>query len=677
MIPSGYIDLTGLPLIYTGQGVQHYIDTGVYPSNLLEVELLGYGPTQQGNFFGARNTASTSSQGQYGFFNGGGSTNYFLYNAARVSISADMRWDQGHFYGNKNNTVWQGDSYIVSATGSTASFTGTRTMYVGGINNAGTVLGGSSFLMNGLIIKENGTKTVDLIPCYDSANDRMGAYNLVNDTFIPVVPTVALDSTDYHVTITDTEGGAGFARTFHGDLVKEIYGFKQNGKGLPSTAFTGVNLEAVADEGYEFENWTANGTVISYDAEFTYIPESAITVTANFRKVTSKNLNQRYFAKIMPYGNDYLPRETLSLEVLSANIVNDAVQKSTSKIICKEVPTAVHVGRAVLLYSPKGKLLYIGVINSVEDNTLNCQEILSIYDQTYIARPTTLSSSNFTVTKGIDELLRSCKFSTNFNLSSSTFDPLLNRKLANYLTVDETLGTTIDGRRDKKYRFLSLYHDKNQGVSMPMFEETGTINLEEYFQSLFNNFGVYVDVAPYRASYILVKPIFYKLNSGLTLSDNYERISNVSVTSETQEFNALVIYNEEGTTLRGMYAMKQDGTVEQYSTADPTYLAYSDYKANVETTNDNIEMVIAQNLTSSALNHKITFNLDLGGMFTLDKLKVGMPIDFYTSDRLFRSVVTAISFDILENVEEIKNCTITLGKVRTNLTSKLNLGKVK
>lgn len=669
-LPQGYIELTGLPLVYTGQGVQHYIDTGVYPSDNLEVELLGYGPTQNGNFFGARNTNSTNSQGQYGFYRGGGTANYFLYNAARVSISADFTWNQGHFYGKKNNVVWQGDSYIVSAQGATGSFTGSRTMYVGGINNAGSVLGGSSFLMNGLIIKEDGTKTIDLIPCYDSTNDQMGAYNLVTDTFIPVVPSVSLDSTDYLVEIADSEGGGGFAKTFHDDLVKKIYCFRQNGKGLPSTAFTGTNLVAIAEEGYEFESWTANGTVVSYDSEFTYIPESSVVLTPNFRKVTSLSFDQNYRVRIMPYGDGYSPRDEMWLEVLSANIVNDGVQQSASKIVCKEIPSAVHVGRAVLLYTPKGKLIYLGVINSIENNTLNCREILSMYNQSYVAKPSVLSSSNFTVTKGIDELLRLSKYSSDFNPSS--IDPLLNRKLANYITVDETLGTTIDGRRDKRYRFLSLYHDKNQSCAMPMFEDTKAINLEEYLQTLFNDFGVYVEVRPYRSQYVIVEPKFYRINSGLTLSDNYERISDVNVTSETQEANALIVYNSGGTSLRGMYAMKEDGTVEQYSSADPDYLAYQNYKANIELTDDNVQMVIAKNLTNSALNHKITFRLTLGGLFTLDKLKVGMPVDFHTGNKLYSSVITAISFEILDNHEEITNCTITLGRVRTTLTSKLN-----
>ena len=48
---------------------------------------------------------------------------------------------------------------------------------------------------------------------------------------------------------------------------------------------------------------------------------------------------------------------------------------------------------------------------------------------------------------------------------------------------------------------------------------------------------------------------------------------------------------------------------------------------------------------------------------------------FYVGNQLYKSVVTAVSFDILENKENIANAKVTLGNVRTSLTSKLNIKK--
>lgn len=659
MIPSQYIEISDLPLLYisTPVNVQHYLDTGIFPSNTLEIDLLLRYQGGQGFIFGARNTNSQTSAGQLGIFAGGTTANYFCYNNARVTITSDFRFNNAQFYIKNNNTIWQSLDYIATAQGSTGSFTGTRTMYVGGCNNAGTIMGGQSVMMGGLIIKDNGVKVLDLIPCYDTVNSKIGAFDLVNENFIPVTPDTDIDSNYYLLNADQSVGGQGFFKNHHDDLIKQIYG-------LSNTIMYGntfkVKCVALPDEGYKFLNWTdSNGNVLSNLQEFYYTPTAADTIKANFQKVAKvENLNGYFMAKIMPYDDGSDVVEPIYLNVRNANITNDGLQKSTSTIVCNEIPSAVLPTQAVVLISPRGQAIYTGIIQSVEGDTLTCREVLSVYDRDYLVNTNVFSSNIFTVTRGIDELIEKAQLNT--ALFGTDFDSLLTRRMAQFPPIKNT-GVKID-------RSLSLYHENNQGSQIPNFTEISLINLEEYFQNLFDSFGVYVDVILYGV-YIVPYPIFYKQNPGITLSDNYERVSDVNVVAEIQEANVLVIYSSSGT-LRGHYAVNTDGEVVAYTLDDPSYIAYNEYKSKVVTSDDNIEMIIAQNLSNSSLNHKITFKVNFGGLISFEQMKVGTPLDLYVGDKLYHSVITAINFEV--STDQVDSATITLGKVRTSLTSKLN-----
>lgn len=657
MLPNQYVEISDLPLRYLTS--QHYIDTGIYPSDQLEIDLLIRTSGTQGHIFGARNTNAQNSAGQLGIFSGGTTTNYFLYNAARVSVTSHFVFTDAHFYIKNNNSIWQSLNYIATAQGATGSFTGTRTMYVGGINNAGSILGGQTVVLGGLIIKDNGVKVLDLIPCYDTANSQIGVYDLVSESFIAVTPNEDVDTNYYLLNASQSTGGQGYFKNHHDELTKQMYG-------LSNSIIFGqtfkVKCVAMPDEGYKFHNWTdSNGNVLSEQQEFFYTPTSSGTIIANFQKVAkSKNLNGNFMAKVMPYDDGSEVVEPIYLTVRNATITNDALQKSTSTIVCNDVPSGVLPTQAVVLFSPKGQVNYVGIIQSVEGDTLTCREVLSVYDREYLVNTSVFSSDIFTVTRGIDELIE--KAMDRPALFSSDQDSLLARRMFQFQPI-KNVATDV-----KIERALSLFHENNQGSQMPAFTEFSTINLEDYFQNLFDQYGVYVDVL-LSDDYIVPYPKYYKQNPGITLSDNYERVSDVNVVSETQEANVLLIYSTSGS-LRGRYAVTTDGEVESYTTSDPSFVAFNEYKSKVVTSDDNVEMVITQNLSNSSLNHKITFNVDFGGLINFEDLKVGMPLDLYVGNKLYNSVITAMKYDITHN--QVDSATITLGKVRTSLTSKLN-----
>ena len=220
---------------------------------------------------------------------------------------------------------------------------------------------------------------------------------------------------------------------------------------------------------------------------------------------------------------------------------------------------------------------------------------------------------------------------------------------------------------------LSLYEEENSVVTTPTITDTGVQNLEDYILS-FSNFGIYVSfekVLDGIADYLV--PRYFKNNDTLTISDNVESISNVSVTIESQENTIVNIFNSTGT-LRGMYGVRLDGSIGRYDVLgeDLTqYLGYTNYFGSVAMSDDPLNTILAENLSLSGLNHKITFDIDFRGMLSLEQLKIGTPVDFYYGGDLYKSVITGVSFEITQNIENITNAKITMGNVRTSLTSKL------
>lgn len=671
-LPSGYIDALGLPLTFNG-----HLDTGIKPSGDLEVEYLfsDSGSSTSGYLFGARNTQSNTAAGQYGLLYGGsGATSYFALNNARTSIGNNVRSGGGrncvgHFYSLNNSMQLLTPNTFTTGTGTSGSFTGTRNIWFGCLNNANTASNEYRHALHGLKIKQGGTLVRDYYPAYDTANNVLGVYDVVNSSFST---TTANPDNQYFCTLTVSNGthGKAYIRTLRGDKAQQMYmPVKGSAPFYHNMYFGGTTKTIViaeADDGYEFLNWTdGNGNIVSTEAEMEYQIASDTTLTPNFQKITEIVENMRYRLNVYGYGASY--GNPASVNVVSASIKTDTMQKVTSEIYVEDVPSVLGVGAIVSMYSPRGKRVYIGVVNAIEDKKLTCREALSVYDQDYLFTSAAISNPQTNLIYGIYNLMNMGQAYSNF--ISGTMDSLLARKFTDIAIEDprEMMRAT---------RVLAFDHNKNPNFTIPAIAQTETKNFEDYILGLFDDFGIYFDLFEGTKKLTFVS-FYYKLDDAIAVSNNSEAVSDVQITDESQEANTLMVYNAAGTTLRGIYGVKTDGTIGEVVSPYTDFVGYTNYKAKVVTTDDNILNVLSQNLSNSGLNHKVTFNVRFGGMFNVDDFYVGRPINFYVGDRLFQSVITSVSFSILENREDVLEANITIGKVRTNLTSKINLGKVK
>ena len=678
MLPSQYIQITALNLSQA-----NYINTGVVPSDTLGLDILFSGVSSESYVFGSRNTNSTTSAGQTNLYVAQNAASYFGYRSARVSLTSNLLDLQGfmHVHTESNQIeVVNANAFIVNVEGSASTFTGTMPMYIGCMNNAGNPSSSGGCSLCGFKIYNSGVLTHDFIPCVNTATSRYGVYDDVTGNFIP--STSQSGGRIYPLTINATRGGIAYCHTFRGNKAKAVYA----GNITTGTNDNYARLVAEAEAGYVFINWTdSNGNVISTDREFNYAVAESMTVTANFVKETSESASLGFKLMGIKYGENRNAslRDDFYSEVISADVKTDTMQKTVTTITVKEVPSTYQTNTPVVLFNSKGKAVYFGVIESINENAISCREPMSVYDDDFL----------FHVNTNIG-------IGVNLTTHSVMYGATQYMDLARNRNTDTLLGDANLLQQRKLYPFVSRYNlvmnlDESRvfNIRMARREEASISNLEDYLLSLFDDFGICVRTslkygrrdafALYDSHYFEMKPTYIKELDTLKLSDNVESIQNVSINIEEAESTVLIIYNSAGTSVRQYVGMKNDGSIKTFdgsTTAEElqSFIGYDRYKVKVVSSDDDLATLKAQNLSNSMYNHKISFSLGLDGkMFDIDTIKLGQPVDFYYQNKLYTSVVTGISFAINENDDRIHSLNITMGKVRTSLTSKLNLGKVK
>ena len=685
IVPSGKLPSRLIPAdIIRGSNV--YFDTGILPSDTLDITLMfALMSLGTGWFFGSRNTNSNTSAGQFNLYKESQQSYKIGFNNSRI--------DGGYYFKNQATDFEyafisnDGFNYecVGYSTGNSGSFTGTYPMYLMACNNAGNVDYGSTPNYSSFVemsIKESGVETHHFVPVYDTINLEFGIYDLIAGNFLTNQGSGSI--TGHHLLQADaSSGGEAFIKTDSTGLSKSRY-MMQTGS-LDRTSFWMI---AIAKDGYEFLNWTdGNGNIVSYDRE--YLVTHGISVDtiikANFVKKTPYVMEQNYQLLGLQYGIRYPqdnddPQANLSdiyADVISFEIVNDMLTRSTSTIVLKKMPSAYQVDMPVFLFTPKGKLVWCGLIKAIDGNTLTCREALSIYDSEILFRTYSGSQSLY---QKIYNIVDSYKFRASSNASDLVgykSDYSLERKIA-----------TLRGMMFSK----KVYFGEDL-IAFPSITEANVGNLEDYLFSLSDKYGVIFE--PYLDSYTnplysskgakhllkfeITNPLKY---DKMTMGDNTEMVSDINVTEEYQTPTVVTIINTAGTSMRGVFTIK-DGTIVdmpdshligvQWGGLTSDYVSYniSDYKVVVS--DDRLKTLAIEYLGNAGYNHKITFDIDLNyGLYRFDDFKLGRKVNFYYGDRLFNSVITALRFST-----DMHKLSVTLGNVRTKLTTKLNLGKVK
>ena len=684
----------------------YYFDTGIYPTNDTDVNVIyaehDYLNNNNTYVFGARNTNSNTSAGQLNLLHA--STSYFGYGSARASYTALSNQNYCYYFSNKANayTVNERNVELKTGTATAATFTGTRTIYAMGLNNAGTVNHGSNPNMRFyyMSIAQGGQLVSELYPAKSLAYGNVGLYDVVQDRFITASGTAPTGYTTQLIVDTNIGGGRAFIRLPHGEYSKMI--MYDNPNNLYAEFYdVRVTIEAEADDDYVFLYWTGKtGAILSYDRvlkEPKAYPddEGKIKLYANFAKKSEVEQKNSYMLLGLQYGERVYSDPNIQGKdydhyamVRSFDVKEDGLTRTVSTIKCDSIPSTYQVNMPVGIFTSKGELLWTGLIETINDKVLTCREALSIYDEDFVFVPNTSwggkNLTNYTLPEAIVEY--SDKFFTLHTSSRTAFTDInycSERKAGTFLYIRSYLSAiSFDNT-------LAYDNSKNISITMPLISETSVSNFEEYLMDLFDSTGWGIvgtiknrDDNVYTDHYKVVNLDFYYPNRDtvLTISDNAEVISNVDVKIETQEATVLEIYNSTGTTCRGVYGMKTDGTITEMvidaNNPIESFIAYNDCRTAVVLSDDRIQTLVEQYLSNSKYNHIITFDLDLTSeLYQFSDFTIGRRVQFYYGNKVYESVVTGKEYALAENEGSIKTIKVTLGKVRKKLTDKINLSK--
>lgn len=681
MLPSGYEYAYGL-YRDAASSTSPYFDLGIVPTNTMGFDIqFNIAGDYKSYVFGSRNTNSTSSAGQLNFYYGGQTgTTYLGFAGARISLGSDP-------FPSSRATVLQkrGNEFVINhgnrnlyeKTGATSTFTGTRSMYLFAMNNAGSPsFGTDAGLLSIYCVRvyENNAMTHEFIPAFDIANNEQCVFDSVTENIITKSGSgdwvYGGDDTHRLLKVEHTEGGGAYIESRSNLHLKQIYARNVRSFTIDNIETVGrVKIVASAESGYSFAGWEKDGVIVSTDRVAYVAINDNITLTARFAKNTSEDAHNRCQLMYLNYGvvqNDKL--SVLSfVPVISSDIKVDGISKTNSTIVCKSVPSNLVANTVVMLRNPKGKIIYYGVVKAINDNILTCREPISMFDTDFLFGTT--SSTTKTIMYAMYEYMY------NFVRGYPTYQQVFERlnpsvmRMGERTDVLENTTTSID---------MNL----NLNITQPVIDSISIGNLEDFLLNCFNEFGAYVthrfDPTKYNLNYVVTNP---KLESALVLSDNSEAITNVEIDVQDMETTVLTVYNSTGSTFRGQYSVKLNGTITDYTylhQQNNSYIGYYSCKPKIIMSDDKLNVLVEQYLSNAKYNHQIKFVLDLNSsLYSLDDFNIGRRVNFYYKDKMYESIITGTEFAIAQNEEEPSAIKIILGKVRNKLTTKINLGKLK
>lgn len=694
VLPNGYKPAVALGSWYaSSSSTNAYFDTGVYPKDTLRIESVfeGGGQVSSVYFFGARNTNSTTSNGQIGFGANTDGNPIIAYNNAQSTVFTGDVVVGNAFYGKEDNELTYYTGYLSKTlVGSETAFTGTRTMYILARNNAGSPqYGGYTGLkrVRGVRIWDDGVLIREYLPAYEEATGNYGLYETVSASF--VLKTGG--NNDFIAmrpfTVSAAEGGDAVIDDERFGEVKEILVFED------SVYLEYVKVKAIPQTGYVFDYWEDNGTVVSRESELYYggdIDEMyfASNLTAHFVKKTDVRQDNGFRAMFFPYGGtaegERDQTTNIFAKIKSASIVEDMMGRSVSTIVLDKMPASITTDMPIIITDQLHKQVFIGIVKAINGDAIGVYEPLSILDTDFFMD--TDDFSGYSITLFVERVLNQTILGILKLGALTKMNPFVVKKWSSFEVDDETYYIYLDKRL-------------NNLSNAPAVTSAEVVNAEDYILNLANDFVIvvkpkylqnrdplqqYWQWGGQAISLDVVNPNLY---TKLTFGNNSEEISNISIDVAEAEYTVLQVYNEAGTTLRGIYAVKNDGTIAKVSAdidintfpADiHDFIANENCKVKVVNSNEQILLLKSQYLSNSFLNHKITFDVDLTtGVFRLEDFELGRPVDFYYGNKLYKSMVTAREYYITEDNDDITTVHITLGRVRQSLTTKMNMRKKK
>lgn len=336
--------------------------------------------------------------------------------------------------------------------------------------------------------------------------------------------------------------------------------------------------------------------------------------------------------------------------VRSFSVTEDLLTTSKSTFNVLTMPDNINIGDVFVLYDPKGKTVYNGVINSISDLTIECNQMISFYKGTWIynVRPSASLEQEIALLLG--------DYAQGKMYKSTYIDRSVARRLGG-ITIRYEAGTTVHLPTD--------LDDKEN-------EKMTSQDMEKFLYSLYKDYEIMLvfEINYEGQNYVTIKKSTY---DSIKVGNNNRAITNMLPVQTVEETNRLIIYSKDKE-----YRKTYIATINNEIVEEPTTLVgrFNITNTKIVYSDDEFADLIASNLPNTMYNHKITFSLLLKNfLYDFDDFKLGMEMEIFYGDEYYKSIYTSYKMAKDENVN-VSTVEITCGLVRTALTKKLSLGVV-
>lgn len=395
---------------------------------------------------------------------------------------------------------------------------------------------------------------------------------------------------------------------------------------------------------YIFSEWDDGNT----DNPRNIVVKSDVTYLAKYTKEADANGIYQYRCFVKDQM-DLTANPKAFMVVDTFDIQRDLMTNAKSTIRVTKKPTSVNNGDVLVVYDPKGDILYNGVITEIQEKSISCSQMQSYYKGSWIYN----TNPSDTLEEEISKLLRD--YAQGKIYGSSYTDPLVANRLGG-ITIDYVGSTQV-----------SLPTDTDEEGNLNYSE----VDMEKFIYSLYEDYGIIFDfeINFSGPNYVHIKVPDY---GSVKVGNNMYAIQNMSPIETIEETNRLIIFGSDRTYRKTYVATKTEIVEEPTSTANRfditnTKIVFSD---------DELADLVASNLPSVMYNHRLSFDLILKNyIYQFDEFNLGMPLDVWHDSDYYNSVLTGWEMHKSSN-QNVTAVTFTCGKVRQKLTQRLNLGKV-
>ena len=337
-----------------------------------------------------------------------------------------------------------------------------------------------------------------------------------------------------------------------------------------------------------------------------------------------------------------------NVQCTAFSIERDLLTTATSRFEVLEMPGNIKNGDVLGLIDPYGTIVYNGVIEAIEDD-ITCRQMLSMFNDKWIWRDPT---SETTIEGKIASIIN-----TDFINSS---DPLLASKFPfTVTTTSQTEGTFEQHTKTKT----------EGGQQIEYVDKTHVENLEKFFYSLYDTWGVKIDIeVPFNAVTPTIT-IGQATKPSLKVGNNALIIRNLTPFTEIFQKNKLVIYDKEGDNIRAEFFATTNGITTDAS--DPLRLPVINTEYVFDTDKD-VDEIKSEKLQEEMYNHKINFDLLIDNkLYDFFNFELGMPFEVWYYSDYYSTLFTGYEL-ALTNGSDLSVVHITYGKVRNKLTEIIN-----